>query len=294
MTVIVIYIFTLHVDFFFDIYLFLGDQLLEVLPEFGYTLKDYAHIIVPAISSLIDITSEASLSVLLNSVSEYSSSNCITTTTTTTATTSSTSTSHSTIPNSKSQLDTDTIDLSNIFSSVPENNCTSTNDTNIGGIQASNTRTSTNGLNQQILPNKVGSVHLRKACLECLARFTDCVDLDDFAGQIIHPVCRLLLTLESCHQSYQQLLHQQHHLSSTKSSASLGSQACLNAINQLRVPAMDVLTGLLYRMGQKFKFFLPLVQKMQSRLQLHTPRFNTVLGQVSTFLSLKFYLYYLL
>ncbi|CAH8510940.1 unnamed protein product [Schistosoma margrebowiei] len=254
--------------------------LLEVLPEFGYTLKDYAHIIVPAISSLIDITSEASLSVLLNSVSEYSSSNCITTTTTTTATTSSTSISHSTIPNSKSQLDTDTIDLSNIFSSVPENNCTSTNDTNVGGIQASNTRTSSNGLNQQILLNKVGSVHLRKACLECLARFTDCVDLDDFAGQIIHPVCRLLLTLESCHQSYQQLLHQQHHLSSTKSSASLGSQACLNAINQLRVPAMDVLTGLLYRMGQKFKFFLPLVQKMQSRLQLHTPRFNTVLGQV--------------
>ncbi|TNN10640.1 Serine/threonine-protein kinase tor [Schistosoma japonicum] len=248
--------------------------LLEVLPEFGYTLKDYAHIIVPAISNLIDITSEANLAVLLNSVTDNTPPSNINF---------STSVSHSTTARCTSPIDSDTTNLSDILGGVSDNNCTATNDTNLGGIQSSNTNTvSSNSLNQQILVNKVGSVHLRKACLECLARFTDCVDVDYFAGQIIHPICRLLLTLESCHQSYQQLLHQHHHLSSssTKSSASLGSHACLNAINQLRVPAMDVLTGLLYRMGQKFKFFLPLVQKMLSRLHLHTPRFNTVLGYV--------------
>ncbi|KAK4469431.1 hypothetical protein MN116_006984 [Schistosoma mekongi] len=190
--------------------------LLEVLPEFGYTLKDYAHIIVPAISNLIDITSEANLAVLLNSVTDNTPSSNINF---------STSVSHSPTTRCTSPIDSDTTNLSDILGGVSDNSCTATNDTNLGGIQSSNTNTvSSNGLNQQILVNKVGSVHLRKACLECLARFTDCVDVDDFAGQIIHPICRLLLTLESCHQSYQQLLHQHHHLSSssTKSSASLG------------------------------------------------------------------------
>ncbi|CAH8842375.1 unnamed protein product [Trichobilharzia szidati] len=270
-------------------------ELLEILPEFGYTLEDYAHILVPSIANLVDITNEASLSVLLNSVSENSASNNNTSASSTSTTGAATTTSATTGVSSTGHIDSNVINLSNIFSSVSDATANSlnvsTNDSTLGGVQSTSPNTlngglsASSGLNQNIIVGKVGSVHLRKACLECLARFTDCVELGDFAGQIIHPVCRLLLTLESCHQSFQQLLHQHHHhhsssSSSVKSTASLGSQACLNAINQLRVPAMDVLTGLLYRMGQKFKYFLPLVQKMLNRLHLHTPRFNTVLGQI--------------
>nr|CAH8842728.1 unnamed protein product [Trichobilharzia regenti] len=276
-------------------------ELLEILPEFGYTLEDYAHILVPSIANLVDITNEASLSVLLNSALDNSTSSN-TSSSPTTAATETTTTSATPggggggVSSTSHIIDSNLLNLSTIFSNVSDaTGNISTNDSTLGGVQSTTTNSpntlnnalsASSSLNQNlIVGGKVGSVHLRKACLECLARFTDCVELGDFAGQIIHPVCRLLLTLESCHQSFQQLMHQHHHhhsssSSSVKSTASLGSQACLNAINQLRVPAMDVLTGLLYRMGQRFKYFLPLVQKMLNRLHLHTPRFNTVLGQI--------------
>ncbi|CAH8506092.1 unnamed protein product [Heterobilharzia americana] len=91
--------------------------LLEILPEFGYTLEDYAHILVPAIANLIDINNETNLSILLNSVSDNLSSSI-------SNPIGSFMTSVSTMTSIPSTLNIDStgINLSNILGSVSDNN----------------------------------------------------------------------------------------------------------------------------------------------------------------------------
>ncbi|CAL8095011.1 unnamed protein product [Calicophoron daubneyi] len=268
--------------------------LLEVLPEFGYTLEDHVHILVPAIANLIDVTSEDSLLILLKSATDP-----VLTTGTVSANENSPdglpsgSCDHPVRPSIKISFSDpllESFDPVGSVQSVPgsSSQVAATNTAsqplnfpvsaqNVGAANTSASRLTGDGL--------IGSVQLRRACLECLARFTDRLDLDDLAGQIVHPICRLLLTLEACYQRFQHLLQHHHHTSSslpssTKSAATLGTQAAANAINSLHPAAVDVLTGLLLRMGQKFRLLLPVVQKMLNSLHLRTPRFYTILGRV--------------
>lgn len=265
-------------------------QLLEVLPEFGYTLEGHAHLLVPAIAKLIDVTNETNLSILLNTALEITPS-----------AQSQPAVNVETIgsPQATDELDVvmppDTMD-----STVDLNNLkhTGTNDT-VTTSTAVTPDVSSNppalGTTTTFASNGVvGSVLLRRSCLECLARFTDRIDLDDLAGQIVHPICRLLVKLEACHQQFQYLTQHHHHVSSGSSSSSTiksaalaGTEACAKAINALHPAAVDVLTGLLLRMGQKFKLLLPVVQKTLNSLRLRTPRFYMVLGRVSPLICIR-------
>ncbi|VDP89892.1 unnamed protein product [Echinostoma caproni] len=257
--------------------------LLEVLPEFGYTLEDHAHILVPAIAKLIDVTSETSLSILLNTSLESSSNTQPQTPANAEPVAPSQDSDDLDVSVTRDFMDL-TLDVINAgHAALGDSGVTSS--TLIDG--QSNLPTMTTTTASFGSDGVVGSVQLRRNCLECLARFTDRIDLDDLAGQIVHPICRLLLKLDACHQQFQYLTQHHHHVSSGSSSSSgiksaaiAGTEACVKAINTLHPAAVDVLTGLLLRMGQKFKLLLPVVQKTLNKFRLRTPRFYTVLGRV--------------
>ncbi|KAF5402330.1 hypothetical protein PHET_04458 [Paragonimus heterotremus] len=52
--------------------------LLEILPQFGYTLEDHSYILVPAICNLLDVANETNLSVLLTSAVDVPNKNVTT------------------------------------------------------------------------------------------------------------------------------------------------------------------------------------------------------------------------
>ncbi|KAG5450970.1 Serine/threonine-protein kinase mTOR [Clonorchis sinensis] len=258
--------------------------LLEILPEFGYTLEDHAHILVPAISSLIDVTGETNLLMLLNSTADASNK---------TSTAASVPKLDSALPNrSEGNLFEATFDIQSLdFVDGQQQHQKSSEGMALTQFAKMSVPTATTTVmslaaSTMSAPGFVGGLQLRVACLECLARLTDRMDLDDFSCQIVHPICRLLLTLEGYHQQLQYLNQHPHHLPSSapsstmKTAVSHGIQLCSNAINALHPAAVDVLTGLLLRMGQKFKLLLPLVRKMLDTLHLRPTRFYTVLGRV--------------
>ncbi|TPP57014.1 Target of rapamycin [Fasciola gigantica] len=260
-------------------------QLLEVLPEFGYTLESHAHLIVPAIAKLVDVTSESNLSILLNTALEIAPNLQSQPAVNAESTGSPQAADESDIVLLPDVINA-TADLNNSrHAGLGDTGATGAVETPDGSSNPSTVGTTAASFASD---GVVGSVQLRRSCLDCLARFTDRIDLDDLAGQIVHPICRLLMKLEACHQQFQYLTQHHHHMgtgsssssSGTKSAALAGTEACVKAINTLHPAAVDVLTGLLLRMGQKFKLLLPVVQKTLNSLRLRTPRFYMVLGRV--------------
>ncbi|THD24250.1 Serine/threonine-protein kinase mTOR [Fasciola hepatica] len=259
--------------------------LLEVLPEFGYTLESHAHLIVPAIAKLVDVTSESNLSILLNTALEIAPTLQPQSAVNAESTGSPQAADESDIVLLPDVINA-TADLNNSrHAGLGDTGATGAVETPDGSSNPSTVGTTAASFASD---GVVGSVQLRRSCLDCLARFTDRIDLDDLAGQIVHPICRLLMKLEACHQQFQYLTQHHHHMgtgsssssSGTKSAALAGTEACVKAINTLHPAAVDVLTGLLLRMGQKFKLLLPVVQKTLNSLRLRTPRFYMVLGRV--------------
>ncbi|KAF7259839.1 hypothetical protein EG68_02702 [Paragonimus skrjabini miyazakii] len=257
--------------------------LLEILPQFGYTLEDHSYILVPAICNLLDVANETNLSVLLTSALDVPNKNATT------------GPSSSDVPGPTNVDDDDTasevsLTLPQLDSLDDQQPQQSTMPASVSHGQAAVSGSGTSNVSfiSSAVAGQgfVGSVQLRRAALECLARLTDLVDLDNLAGQIVHPICRLLLTLEACYQQFHHLTQHHYHLPSSSSTSSVkaaitqGIQSCNNAINLLHPAAMDVLTGLLLRTGQKFKLLLPLVQKMLNSLRIRPARFYTVLGRI--------------
>lgn len=137
------------------------------------------------------------------------------------------------------------------------------------------------------------SLMLRISAVDCLTRLINHVDFEELTGQIVHSTCRLLLMLDTYQVQLLSAPHAQHNAilsslgvtgggsSSTKSFSALVSQACTTALNMLSPCVVELLTALLIRMGRKFNAFLPLVQKMLSRLHLSAQNFRDTLDRVS-------------
>ncbi|VEL11948.1 unnamed protein product, partial [Protopolystoma xenopodis] len=382
--------------------------LLEVLPDFGYSLEEFVHLIVPAIARLIDVSEDAaSLHLVLATAASAPPTSIDTITLSRELIYGGGSSGY--VGAGGAQEDnfmlhndtgghstsSDSFELANVLEGLADpsdagllgisfvlpgalaqstavavaaaaNGSACATSSNTDGSGGGSGYGGTNSTSSRLPGGLIGSLALRRASLDCLARLADQLGLDDHAGRIVHPVCRLLNLLATCAgasaaspasvslasgrrsgtnvggqtdtaDGHQPLKSESSTVGGTTAIsdgqpistsitaisagtsgasaigssigsnagvvagvpsgpavlASLGSlaslsEAAVQSLARLQGPALELLTILLCRMGQRFKLFLPVVQKTLSRLTVPQKRFYAVLSRVCTLSSVHF------
>jgi hypothetical protein len=84
-----------------------------------------------------------------------------------------------------------------------------------------------------------------RAALETIDRFSDTLDLTDFASRIIHPLVRTI-----------------------------------DSVPELQYTSMDVLCSLVTQLGQKFSIFIPMVTKVMTRQKISHQKYTTLVSRI--------------
>ncbi|KAJ6656782.1 hypothetical protein lerEdw1_003113 [Lerista edwardsae] len=85
----------------------------------------------------------------------------------------------------------------------------------------------------------------RKAALETVDRLTESLDFTDYASRIIHPIVRTL-----------------------------------DQSPELRTPAMDTLSSLVFQLGKKYQIFIPMVNKVLVRHRINHQRYDVLICRI--------------
>ena len=86
---------------------------------------------------------------------------------------------------------------------------------------------------------------IRKASLEAIDKLSDCLDFNDYAGRIIHPLVRVI---DNC--------------------------------PELRPAAMDLLASIVLQMGKKYRIFIPMVDKVVRKHRISHPRYELLTARI--------------
>ncbi|XP_071144772.1 serine/threonine-protein kinase mTOR-like isoform X1 [Mytilus edulis] len=88
-------------------------------------------------------------------------------------------------------------------------------------------------------------IAVRRAALETIDRFSDTLDLTDYASRIIHPLVRTL-----------------------------------DSVPDLQNTTMDVLCSLVMQLGQKFSIFIPMVTKVMTRQKISHQKYTVLVSRI--------------
>lgn len=100
-------------------------------------------------------------------------------------------------------------------------------------------------IDSECLKDVVNNFAIFRAALETIDRFSDTLDLTDFASRIIHPLVRTLDTQPELHDT-----------------------------------AMDVLCSLVMQLGQKFSIFIPMVTKVMTRHKIQHGKYTVLVCRI--------------